>query len=64
MSVKIELPPENVKTIKNNKVTFVENFTNIDDKYDFNFLFSLLESISIPVDFKGIDEPFLKKFFK
>ncbi len=64
MSVKIELPPENVKTIKNNKVTFVENFTNIDDKYDFNFLFSLLESISIPVGFKGIDEPFFKKVFQ
>lgn len=64
MSLKIHITPENVETIKNNKVTFVENFTTIDDKYDFNFLFSLLESISIPIDFKGNDESFFKKVFQ
>ena len=64
MPVKVQVPPENVETIKNNKVTFVKNFSDIEDKYDFNFLVSLIESVGTPVDFKDNDNSFFKKVFQ
>ena len=64
MSLKIQLHPDNIKKIKSDKVTFVKNFTTIEDKYDFNFLFSLLELVSMPIEFKANDESLFKKVFQ
>jgi len=47
-----DLLPENIESIKNNKVTFVKNFATIENTYDLNLLFSFLEKLDIPVHYK------------
>jgi|TARA_R100001460_G_scaffold714_2_gene3267 hypothetical protein len=52
MKIKADILPENIESIKNNKVTFVKNFATIKNIYDFNLLFSFLEKLDIPVNHK------------
>tara|TARA_R110000737_G_scaffold302390_1_gene309492 strand:- start:13 stop:540 length:528 start_codon:yes stop_codon:yes gene_type:complete len=64
MTVKIDLLPEYVENIKNNKVTFIKNFSTIENKYDFNWLVSFFEKLDIPVLFKNNENNFFNKIFQ
>ena len=64
MTVKIDLLPEYVENIKNNKVTFIKNFSTIENKYDFNWLVSFFEKLDIPVLFKNNENSFFNKIFQ
>jgi len=46
------LSKKNVKNIKKNKVTFIKNFTQIENIYDFNKLSVLIDNYSLPVENK------------
>lgn len=64
MTVKINLLPEYVESIKNNKVTFVKNFSKIENRYDFNLLISFFERIDTPILVKSVEDSFFKQVFQ
>ena len=43
------LKPNHIKSILEKKPTFIEGFTILQEKYDFNFLINLIDSNSITV---------------
>tara|TARA_R100000657_G_C4679296_1_gene126808 strand:+ start:2063 stop:2554 length:492 start_codon:yes stop_codon:yes gene_type:complete len=44
---------DNFNKIKNQKTTYIKNFTDLEIDYDFNFLIEFLEHYTCPVDHGG-----------
>jgi len=63
MSIKISLSQEDKQKIFENKITYVKNFANILDAYDFNSLIKFIDNHD-PMIFQKSSDPFFKSPLK
>ena len=57
------IKPEDVKNIKDNKITLVKKFLTLEKNYDFNFISNLLEKDNLEVMQKSQYSP-LKNIYQ